>query len=407
MNNISLRSAKNKKRLCLAYAAGPGDIVKTFSYWQKGEDDPNQVSVTYSSLFYETCRSLDARGVALSSCSRIDSIRTEQFLVENMPKEKPGHGLLHHLQQIMYIRKIIQKAISEGANVLIVADSTGYFFPIAWFAPSYLKIIPTLHCNLFSRFNPLSPFQKIINKLNSHLFSKKVAAILTVSPSINAQIESITNNKSRPIYRFHQLYRKEYFDAVKSPDFSSDHFNLLFVGRLEKEKGVFDLLQIAETLDNQGINHIIIHICGNGSCENELRLAVAEKKLDKKFYIHGYCNQKEMITHINASHAFIVPTRTTFEEGYNKVVIEALLSKRPVITSPVCVYPEIETISDAVIVVPPDDIEGYLAAVIRLATDKQYYRDKQSQSSENSDKFYNKALSWQANLERIIRDIEQ
>ena len=391
----------------MAYAAGPGDIVKTFSYWQKGQDDPNQVSVTYSSLFYETCRNLDARGVAISSCSRTDSIRTEQFLVENMPKEKQQHGLLLHLQQILYIRKIIHKAVSEGADVLIVADSTGYFFPIAWFAPAYLKIIPSLHCNLFSRFNPLSPFQKIINKLNSNFFSKKVSAILTVSPSISAQIARITNNKSRPIYRFHQLYRKEYFNAVKSPDFSSDYFNLLFVGRIEKEKGVFDLLQIAEKLDNLGINHIIIHICGNGSCENELRLAVVEKKLDNKFQLHGYCNQQEMNTHINASHAFIVPTRTTFEEGYNKVVIEALLSKRPVITSTVCVYPDIEKVSDAVIVVPPDDVQGYLSAVIQLATDKQYYRDKQSKSSEYSNKFYNQALSWQANLEKIIKDIAQ
>jgi len=407
MNNLSSVAAKNKKQLCLAYAAGPGDIVKTFSYWQKGEDDPNQVSVTYSSLFYETCRNLNARGVAISSCSRSDSIRTDQFLVENMPKGKQQHGLLVHLQQIMYVRKIIHKAILEGADTLIVADSTGHFFPIAWFAPSYLKIIPTVHCNLFSRFNPLSPVQKIINKLNSHFFSKNVAAILTVSPSINAQIERITNNRSRPIYRFHQLYRKKYFDAVKTPDFSSDHFNLLFVGRLEKEKGVFDLLQIAETLKNQGINHINIHICGNGSCENELRLAAAEKKLYNNFYIHGYCNQKEMIRHINASHAFIVPTRTTFEEGYNKVVIEALLSKRPVITSSVCVYPEIEKVSDAVIVVPPDEVEGYLAAVIHLATDKQYYWKKQSQSQENSDTFYNPALSWQATLERVIKDIEQ
>lgn len=396
----------NEKRLCIAYAAGPGDVVKTFSYWQKGMDDLNQTSVTYSSLFFDVCKNINARGVAISSCTRVDSIRTEQFLVTNMPKGKEKKGIAFHLQQIRYVRKIIRIAATEGADILVMADATGHFFPYIWFAPLRLKFVPSLHCNLWSRFMPLSPLQKIINKLNAYIFTQTATAILSVSPSINAQIAKITNNNSRPIYRFYQLYRKTLFDSIAPPNLSSDCFNLLFVGRLETEKGVFDLLQIAEQLMQQEKSKVIIHLCGNGSCENELRKATKEKELEESFIIHGFCCQDEMVRHINASHAFIVPTKSTFEEGYNKVVVEALLSGRPVITSSVCVYPDLEKLSEAVVEVPPDDIKGYISAIQRLASDKQYYLEKTANSHNEQEKFYASSFSWRAALEKIIIDAQ-
>jgi glycogen(starch) synthase len=393
---------KQNKPLCIAYAAGPGDIVGSFSWWQKGMDDPNQVSVTYSGLFFEACHNLKARGVAISSSSRVDSIRTEQFYVENLPKKGNGAGMAFHLQQIRYLRTVIQKAVEEGADILVMADSTGHFFPFTWFAPGGMQLIPTLHCTLWPRFRPVSRVQKIINQLNSHIFTTRSTAILSASNNIDEQVKSITKNKMRPLYHFLPLYRKSLFSAVAPPIYNSESFNLLFAGRIETDKGVFDLLQIAETLKAQGKNNITIHLCGNGSQEQNLRIAAEEKKIGKQFVIHGFCNQTEMLARINESHAFIVPTRTTFEEGFNQVVAEAILSGRPVITSVVC--PALEYVSKAVIEVPPDDVNGYLEAIIRLATDKTYYNNKQSMCIEVQNQFYDQSRSWQAALERIIRN---
>jgi glycogen synthase len=393
---------KHDKGLCIAYAAGPGDIVGSFSWWQKGMDDPNQVSMTYSALFFDACRSLKARGVAISSCARVDSIRTEQFYVENLPKKGGGGGIAFHLQQIRYLRSIVHKAAAEGADILVMADSTGHLFPFTWFAPDGMQLIPTLHCTPWPRFKPVSGVQKIINRLNRHIFTTRSKAILSASHSIDEQVISISNKRNRPLYPFLPLYRKALFSSVKAPDFNSGSFNLLFAGRIETDKGVFDLLQIAETLKKQGNDNITIHLCGSGSREHDLRKAAEEKKVGKHFIIHGYCQQTEMLAHINESHAFIVPTRTTFEEGFNQVVAEAILSGRPVITSAVC--PALEYVSSAVIEVPPDDVDGYLDAIIRLASDKNYYKRKQSQCLEVQNQFYDQSRSWDTALERIIRE---
>lgn len=342
-----MSSIKKKDRLCIAYAAGPGDIVKTFSFWQKGMDDPNQVSVTYSALFFEACRNINARGIAISSCSRADINRTEDFHVENLPKGDAKNGLAFHLQQILYVRNVIRKAAAEGADMLVMADATGHFFPFTWFAPSGMQLAPTLHCKLWSPYKPISIVQKIINRLNRHIFSTRATAVLSASQQIDKQIVDITNNKCRPVYRFLPLYRRALFKLITPPEFSFERFNLLFAGRLETEKGVFDLLQIADELKKQGKNNISIHLCGNGSCETILRKSVKEKYLESNFVIHGFCNQNEMVNHINNCHAFIVPTKTTFVEGFNQVVAEAILSGRPVITSEVC--PALEYVLDAVI----------------------------------------------------------
>lgn len=40
--------------LRILYVAGPGNVIGTYNHWVKGEDDPAQVSVTYSSLISES-----------------------------------------------------------------------------------------------------------------------------------------------------------------------------------------------------------------------------------------------------------------------------------------------------------------------------------------------------------------
>jgi len=392
--------------LCIAYAAGPGDIVNTFSFWKQGLDDPNQLSVTYSALFFDACRSLGARGVAISSCPRADRTRTERFYVENLPKSEASNPLAFHYQQISYVRQVVRKAMEEGADLLVMSDSTGHFFAFPWFAPRGMALVPTLHCNLWSRFRQLSPMQRIIRRLNRAVFARRAEATLAVSPSLVEQIRVMTGGRQRPVHRFHQLYRPAHFRQISRPDPAQERFNLLFVGRLETEKGVYDLLRMAELLRDRGDERIVIHLCGTGSEERALRDAVAEKRLENRLVVHGFCRQPELVAQINASHACIVPTRTSFEEGYNKAVVEGLLSGRPVITSTVCVYPELETISEGIIVVPPDDVEGYLSATVRLASDIGYYQRMQSASMAGLEAFYDEGSSWKAMLGRIVKEAE-
>jgi hypothetical protein len=88
------------KRLRILYAAGPGDVVGTYHYWVTGQDDPSQVSITYSSQFYEVCRELDAETYVISSSSQRKFYYDGQFKIQHRPIPfLSSSALFYHLGQ--------------------------------------------------------------------------------------------------------------------------------------------------------------------------------------------------------------------------------------------------------------------------------------------------------------------
>lgn len=391
------------RRKCLVYAAGPGDVVKTFQSWNSGVDDPHQVALTYSGQFFQACKELGVRGVAISSNPRVDGLRTDQFMVENRPKGGPRRGLNYHRQQFAYAKGLVQTAMGEGADVLIAAESTGHLFALHYYAPQGLAILPTIHCTLWPKFKELDTKQRLFNFCNKSLFSKRALGMLAISEDIRRQLQLITGDQMRPVHRFRPCYRRETFESIPVPDHDSDHFHILFAGRLEENKGIFDLVDICDGLGDGVRDRVIWDIAGDGSREKELRDLVTEKGLGNLFRIHGYCQRGEMLDLIGKSHAFIVPTRTEFEEGFNKVVAESILTGRPVLTSEVC--PAIDDVRPAVVEARPNTIHDYCKGVELLVKNPSVYREKLAACKSLQDQFYDPANSWQEKLKLAVEGI--
>jgi glycosyltransferase involved in cell wall biosynthesis len=100
------------------------------------------------------------------------------------------------------------------------------------------------------------------------------------------------------------------------------------------------------------------------------------------------------------SHVIVVPTTTRFVEGFNMVIIEALLASRPVITSRVC--PAVEYVEAAVREVPPDDVEAYYVAILGLARDRREYEDLQRRCAPAVEKFQAEELGFAAALRHVF-----
>ncbi|MEN8200364.1 MAG: glycosyltransferase [Thermodesulfobacteriota bacterium] len=391
------------KQACVFYAAGPGDVVKTFQTWDSGIDDPHQVAVTYSGQFFQACKELGVKGVAISSNPRIDSLRTDQFVVENRPKGPQASGVSYHRQQLSYARSLVKKAKIEGACAIIAAESTGHLFSLGWFAPKSMALIPTIHCTLWPKYKELDNKQQLLNFFNRRLFCKRARGMLCISEDIRRQLELIGGNNLRPVHRFRPCYRKGTFDDVPPPSRDSDKFHILFAGRLEENKGIFDLLQICQNLKPEVKEKVIWDLAGDGSREGELRSLVEQQGVGDIFRVHGYCHRPKMLKLITDSHAFIVPTKKDFEEGFNKVVAESILNNRPVLTSSVC--PAIDDVRPAVVEARPDNLEDYRKGVERLVEDRDYYNKKQLACLGIQAQFYDPANSWRAKMKLIIKEI--
>ncbi|MDJ0795248.1 MAG: glycosyltransferase family 4 protein [Calothrix sp. MO_167.B12] len=393
------------KNLRILYAAGPGNVIGTYQYWIQGEDDPSQVSVTYSSQFYDVCRDLDAQAYVISSHRDRQLLHDGKFTIEHRPFPIPkASGLLYHLVNFWYGLGIIISAVRFQANVIVVADGTAHWFLFSLLPWLGIKVIPSLHCVLWCKYLPQSKINRLFLKLSHHLFARQSTAIMVASSDIEKQIVQITTNQHQPIVEFLPLYRRSEFARVGKPDEKHLPFRVLFAGRIEPNKGVFELLEIAKSFQSQGRQDIVFDICGNGSALEDLCLAVEKANINSLFVCHGHCNKAQMQEMFNQAHVVIVPTKTNFVEGFNQVVAESILSGRPVITSAVC--PALSYVREGVVEVPPDDIKRYGDALLKLSHDLHFYKQKQQACLGLQEQFYDVFQSWGAKLKSIIMDIQ-
>ena len=389
------------KRLRILYAAGPGDVVGTYQYWVTGQDDPSQVSITYSSQFYEVCRDLEAESYVISSSQKRKFFYDGQFKIQHRPIPfQSSSALFYHLGQVWNGLRLIASAIRFRANVAVVVDGTTHWFVLSLLSWLGVQVIPSIHCGLWRKYVPPSKVQSLILKLSRHFFSRDCAAVLTVSDEISDQVAQLVGSKHRRVRRFSPIYRREEFAEIAPPSERHSPFRVLYVGRIEQEKGVFDLLEMAKHFAALGRNDITFDLCGNGSMLESLRDAAKLAGVDARFVCHGHCNKQKMRRMFNRSHAVIVPTRTGFAEGFNKVVAEGILSCRPVVTSAVC--PALPYVRDAVVEVPPDDIMGYSNALLRLCDDRQFYEQKRQSCLGLQEQFYDHSKGWGGALKSIL-----
>jgi len=401
----------------MMYAAGPGDVIGTYRHWTAGRDDPSQVAVTYSSQFYDFCRETGAVGYVISTNKRREKISDGNLTVEHRPTfSQRGSAPLYHLGQVIWGLRLVMSAIWFRADVVIVADWAHWFVLgfLPWFG---IVIIPTLHCVLWPKQEPpISGLNRFIRKLNARFFRRRVKTALSLSGDITRQVESMLHGKPMRIIPFLPTYRPTSFGDGFGPPASPPSFRVFFAGRIEKNKGVFDLLQIARTFRDaptadpalRGTSEpasltIEFDLCGDGSQLQTLRKAVEEAGLTETFRLHGHSPRPLMMELYEKCHVVIVPTTSDFVEGFNKVVAEGVLAGRPVITSSVC--PALEYVRDAVVEVPPDQPAAYGDAILKLRNDPALYEAKRKASARVREQFYDVKRGWKFALSQALESM--
>jgi glycosyltransferase involved in cell wall biosynthesis len=393
--------AQPRRPLRIVYAAGPGDVVGTYRHWREGRDDPSQVAVTYSGQFYDLCRDLGAEGYVISYCPRPDKLRDGPFRVRH--RRVPfmhSAGPLYLLGQMWSGLRLTATAVRFRADVVVVMSG------MTWWSLSLLplfgtKVVPTLHAQLWRVNHPPRGVNRLVWWLNRAFFRQTASAVIYISDSVLNQLEGLTGPLDVPVLYFVPTYREGSFrrgDEGRPQE--PPPFRVMYAGRVERDKGVFDLLEVARRFDAAGRPDIQFDLCGDGSALEDLRRQVERAGLSNRFRCHGHMDKPGMRRMYGEAHTVVVPTTTASVEGLNKVVIESVLADRPVITSTIC--PAIEYVRGACVEVPPDDVKAYGDAILRLADDKDFYEQKRQNCAAAGSQFYDPARGWGATFRRVL-----
>ncbi len=147
---------------------------------------------------------------------------------------------------------------------------------------------------------------------------------------------------------------------------------LLYVGRLENEKGTGRLLQIARKLKH-AVLPFRLDLIGDGPDRAHFEKQACALSLDKEVLFHGWMPVSALSDYYKQAHLLILPTSAS--EGWPKVLSEGMAYGVVPIAGAVSSIPAALNKFECGVSLPPDDIEGFAQAIWNYVKKPERWRD--------------------------------
>jgi glycosyltransferase involved in cell wall biosynthesis len=159
------------------------------------------------------------------------------------------------------------------------------------------------------------------------LILKNTKFILTVSPlfafDLNEYCSKVSVIKPMIDIESDDLKRDRIFSK-------SNKKNLLFVGRVEVRKGIYELLEIAQELKKNQLD-FNLHIVGGGDLFHSLNSKILKMGISGNIVIHGLVSDKSKLKMLyDTADVFVF---TSYDEGFPRVLYQAMASALPIFTT--------------------------------------------------------------------------
>jgi glycosyltransferase involved in cell wall biosynthesis len=236
-------------------------------------------------------------------------------------------------------------------DIILIFSSGGYSF----LEKGYMAIIGKLSKKKII-FAPRSGW--LLNDLNSKR-RNFICKVFEKSDYIICQgenwKETFKSNFSHiPNKKF--IVIKNWIDIASYPTSRTNNtrkINVLFLAWVKKEKGIFDLISVAERLYREFPN-LIFNIAGSGSDIEQARSYVTQLGLNDFFVFHGWVLEANKYKLLQESDIFVLPS---YFEGMPNALIEAMACGLPSIAYSVGGINDIITDAYNGFIVPVADLD--------------------------------------------------
>lgn len=165
------------------------------------------------------------------------------------------------------------------------------------------------------------------SRLSNYIY-RNAKFVTSISPAFTQHVLSV-NKKSFTIKPMIDFNLSDISD--KLPKDYNNHYSLLYIGRVERDKGVFELIEALSILKLNSRYSFKLNIVGNGQHFNEISKLIFKHGLSENVELHGVITDKESIKEFySEADIFILPSH---HEGFPRVLYEAMIFKVPIITT--------------------------------------------------------------------------
>jgi glycosyltransferase involved in cell wall biosynthesis len=183
--------------------------------------------------------------------------------------------------------------------------------------------------------------------------------IIALSSDWNFFYSSISNNKNIFIIENAiENINKKAFKRI----YPISSFIVLFVGRICKRKGAYDLLAAISRIDNPMMKFVFV-----GPYEDKEKFISELKrlKIENRCELIGEIIGKDRFTYFASGDAFVLPS---YAEGLPVAILEAMYFGLPIISTTVGAIPEVIKKENGILI-HPGDIAGLHRSIVQIYND--------------------------------------
>lgn len=185
-------------------------------------------------------------------------------------------------------------------------------------------------------------------------------------------------------------------EGPKKEEFADGKINLLFVGRLERRKGLDYLLKACAKVKKEFANFRLIVVGPGTLLRRKYEAMVKDFAIEDNVVFVGFVPSAELPSYYRSADIFCAPA--TGGESFGIVLLEAMACARPVIATNIIGYASVLKHGTEGILVPPKDDDSLAQAILKLVDDRQLRERLGEQGRINAEKY-----SW-ANIARQVMD---
>lgn len=175
---------------------------------------------------------------------------------------------------------------------------------------------------------------------------------------------------------------------------------VLYVGRVEEDKGVLDLYRAFLSLPPEA--EARLRFVGQGSANALLKQWIQRDRMEPRIDVLGPVPFEEVFTYLSQAAFLVTPSQSRFPEGFCKSAMEAFYVGTPVIAPDYGPFPYMVKHEDNGLLYKVDDVGDLTAAMQRLLSDSALHARLRQGAAQWGRKFMRPEMTFAKAIERVF-----
>lgn len=222
------------------------------------------------------------------------------------------------------------------------------------------KIIVHIHGAEYLTF-----YNSLNNRKQKYIIKNLNKSDMIIALSEKWKYEFETKLKMKNVYVLNNGIDTEDFQrSISNCIENQDKF--LFLGRLGKRKGAYDLIEAIEELNQEGIK-MKCYMVGDGEIDR-FKDIVCKKNLQESVEVIGWVGNNEKLNLLKKVSTVILPS---YNEGLPMAILEGMACGKAIISTNVGAIPEVIVDNENGIIVEPGNIEQIKHAIKKIISNDE------------------------------------